>query len=68
MNGIFFGVLSAETLKAMDDATNQWERDAAKGLCVWICASCCTSFPNGMPTSCPHGAAGCTEIMESFER
>ena len=57
------GVPSKETFAALDRATLDWEMRAARGECAWVCASCCTGFPKGMPDACPHNANGCDEIL-----
>ena len=50
-------------IRGMDEATQEWERRAARGECGWICADCCVSFPEGMPDACEHGDKGCTSII-----
>ncbi len=37
---------------------------AARGECSWVCASCCSTFPAGMPDACEHGDQGCTDIIK----
>lgn len=64
--GIFIanGMPSPEVFAELDKATHEWEMRAARGECEWICSSCCSVFPEGMPDECPHNAKGCTEIIQ----
>jgi hypothetical protein len=48
----------------MDTVTREWEMRAARGECAWVCADCCITFPDGMPSECTHGHQGCTEIIQ----
>lgn len=54
-------------LDSLNKATREWEAKAAKCECGWICASCCVSFPNGMPNACEHGDEGCTKIIMKWK-
>jgi hypothetical protein len=47
-----------------DTTMHGWTDKAARGLCGWICADCCLSFPEGMPDACEHGDKRCTEIIQ----
>lgn len=51
-------------LTELDKRTREWELRAAKGLCSWVCADCCITFPEGMPDECPHGHDKCTSIIK----
>lgn len=53
-----------ETMKAMDKAMNDWADKAARGECAWICADCCSNFPDGMPDECAYGHQSCTDIIQ----
>jgi rubrerythrin len=55
-------------LDTQTEITHQWELNAAKGLCAWICSDCCILFKEGMPKKCPHELSDCTEILQSFPR
>jgi hypothetical protein len=55
---------SAATFAELDKLTNAWTAKAARGECSWICSSCCTTFPAGMPDECAHGDQGCTAIIK----
>ena len=52
-----------KALKSMNEATREWTTQAAKGNCGWICADCCTSFPDGMPDVCAYNDNRCTDII-----
>lgn len=52
-----------DVFSAMDIATREWEMQAARGECGWICADCCGSDPRGMPDECMHGQQRCTDII-----
>lgn len=62
------GMPSEETFAALDKATCEWEMRAARGECGWICSSCCSHFPEGMPDTCPHNAKGCDDILQRDKR
>ena len=40
----------------MSEKTRAWTARAARGECGWICADCCSTFPEGMPDQCVHGS------------
>lgn len=48
----------------MNEKTRAWTARAARGECGWICADCCSTFPEGMPDQCVHGQQRCTDIIK----
>lgn len=69
MPGIFIssGMPDSKFMDELNKATYEWEMRTARGECYWICSSCCTGFPEGMPDTCPHNAKGCDEILQSVK-
>lgn len=61
---VFHGQPSDTQLAALDAATREWEMQAARGECSWVCADCCVTFPKGMPDACEHGHQSCTDIIQ----
>jgi len=67
MVGVFIAPVDdnlSKMISAMDKHTREWEMRAARGECAWVCASCCSTFPAGMPDACEHGDQGCTDIIK----
>jgi len=68
----FIYVFTSQNIEAaidtMDKATRDWEIQAARGDCSWVCSDCCVSFPDGMPDACVHGHQSCTDIIHRDKR
>lgn len=58
------GAPDQSAFAALNEQTRQWELQAARGECSWICADCCMTFPEGMPDACAHGHQGCTDLIQ----